>query len=253
MFWGKPGFVRMTLAAATGVSCLALAACGGVTASSLSVAPSASSTPDPLAKLTVAQLQEKLLADMKAASSVTMSGTTTQSGETDTVTFAIKPGRGCTGTIGMGSKGSIKVIEIGSTVYLNMDNKYWEANGGTDAQQVIALIGGRYIKVSTTNKSMGSLASACDLSQMFSTNGKKDTFAKGKLTTLDGVRVLAVKDLTDGSTGYVSDTSKPRLIAISAPKGSKNGGENATVTYDAPVTLVAPPADQVIDGSTLGL
>jgi hypothetical protein len=88
---------------------------------------------------------------------------------------------------------------------------------------------------------------------MFETNGKKDTITKGKVTTRNGTRVLALNDLTDGSTGYVTDTSDPRLIAIAAPKDSKGGAQNATVTYDAPVTLTAPPASQVIDGSKLGM
>jgi hypothetical protein len=253
MVSGRLSFARVAAVAVAGASCLAAAACGGPTASSLSAAPSASSTVDPLAGLTVAQLETKVIADAKAASSVTLKGTSTQSGDTATFNIATKPGQGCTGTLDLGSKGSVKITEIGSTVYMNPDNKYWEAVSGTEAQQVIALVGGRYIKVSATDKDMESLADLCDVSQMFETNGKKDTVTKGKVTTRNGIRVLALNDLTDGSTGYVTDTSDPRLIAIAAPKDSKGGAQNATVTYDAPVTLTAPPASQVIDGSKLGM
>ena len=52
---------------------------------------------------------------------------------------------------------------------------------------------------------------------------------------------------------YVTDTSKPELVQLSAPKGSKNGSGLVTVTMNAPVTLTAPPASQVIDGSKLGM
>jgi hypothetical protein len=52
---------------------------------------------------------------------------------------------------------------------------------------------------------------------------------------------------------YVTDTSKPELVQLSAPKGSKNGSGLVTVTMDVPVTLTAPPASQVIDGSKLGM
>jgi hypothetical protein len=253
MVYGRLGFIRVAAVAFAGASCLAAAACGGTTASSLSAAPSVSSTADPLAGLTVAQLEAKVIADAKAASSVTLKGTSTQSGDTATFNIATKPGKGCTGTLDLGTKGSVKITEIGSTVYMNPDNKYWEAVSGTEAQQVIALVGGRYIKVSATDKDMASLADLCDVSQMFETNGKKDTITKGKVTTRNGTRVLALNDLTDGSTGYVTDTSDPRLIAIAAPKNSKGGAQNATVTYDAPVTLTAPPASQVIDGSKLGM
>lgn len=253
MFHVRRGVTRLAAAAVAGAGCLAAAACGG-SAASLSAVPLATRTADPLAGLTVAQLEAKAIADAKAASSVTLQGTTVDSGETDTISLAIKPGQGCTGTINMGSKaGSLKLIVIGTTLYLLADNTYWAANSGSDAQQVIALLGGRYIKASTTDKTMGQAALACDLSQIFSTNGKKDDITKGKVTTRDGVRVLTLNDLTDDSTGYLTDTATPLLVAFTAPKGSKDGGENATVTYGAPVTLTAPPASQVIDGSKIGL
>jgi hypothetical protein len=253
MFEGRPAFVRMTLVAAVGVSCLAAVACGGSTTSSGGAAPSATSTADPLAGLTAAQLEAKVIADAKSASSVTMKGTSSQSGETAALNLATKPGQGCTGTLDLGSKGSVKITEIGSTVYMNPDNKYWEAASGAEAQQVIALVGGRYIKAPATDKNMAPLADLCDMSQMFSTNGKQDTITKGKVTTRNGTRVLALNDLTDDSTGYVTDTSNPRLIEVTAAKGSKGGAQNFTVTYDAPVTLTVPPASQVIDGSKLGM
>ena len=115
----------------------------------------------------------------------------------------------------------MKITEIGSTFYMNPDNKYWEAASGSEAQQVIALVGGRYIKVSATDKNAGSLADLCDVSQMFLTNGKQDTVTKGKVTTRDGTRVLMLNDVTDGSTAYVTDTSNPRLIAFAAPRAPK--------------------------------
>jgi hypothetical protein len=66
-----------------------------------------------------------------------------QSGQSFTVNLAIKPGHGCTGTIGMGAKGNLKLIVINKTVYLNPDNTCWNANSGADAATVIALVDGR--------------------------------------------------------------------------------------------------------------
>jgi hypothetical protein len=255
MFRRRPDFVRVASVTAVAASGLALGACGGAAGSPAvtGAAPSAASTVDPLAALTVDQLEAKAIADAQATSSVTVRATVLQSGATDTVDIAIKPGQGCTGTLGLASSGSVKVTEVGSSLYLNPDNEYWTANGGSAAQQVIALVGGRYIKVPTTDKNFQSLTSACDLSQMFSTNGKRDTITKGKVTTRDGTRVLALNDLSDGSVGYVTDTGEPLLLAFAAPPGSKAGAENATVTYGAPVTLTTPPVGQVIDGSKLGM
>jgi predicted RecA/RadA family phage recombinase len=167
--------------------------------------------------------------------------------------MAIKPGRGCTGTLGAVGHGSFKLTKIGDTIYLNPDKKFWESNAGANAAQAISLVDGRYLKVAATDKTVGSLATICDVGQMFSTNGKQDTLKKGKVTTIDGTRVLALNDISEDTVSYVTDTGKPQLVEMTAPKGAKNGSGKVTVTYDAPVTLTAPPASQVLDGAQLGI
>src|ERR1700733_2788747 len=104
MFKGRPWYVRKTFAAAAGVTCLAIAACGGSAASGGAAAPSASSTVDPLASLTATQVSAKAVADAEAAPSLTFKGSVVQSGQPTTLDLAIKPGHGCTGTIDEGSK-----------------------------------------------------------------------------------------------------------------------------------------------------
>ena len=252
MFEGRPAFVRMTLAAAAGVSCLAAVACGSSTTSSGGAAPSASSTADPLAGLTAAQVQAKTVADAKASSSLALKGSLTQSSQSYSVNLAIKPSQGCMGTIGEGSKGSFKLIVIGKTVYLNPDDTFWKANAGANAAATIALINGRYLKLSASNSNMASLADMCDVSQLFSSDNPSEKVTKGAVTTLGGTRVLSLKD-SDGRVAYVTDTSKPRLVEFAAPKGSSAGTGKVTVTTGAPVTLTPPSASQVIDGSKLGM
>ena len=212
----------------------------------------AASTADPLASLSAKQVEAKVIADANAASSLALVGSISKSGEITTVDMAVKPGHGCTGTMGIAGQGSFKLTKIGGTVYLKPDKKFWEANGGPQASQVIALVNGRYLKLSPGDKNMGSLATICDVSQMFSTGGKQDTVARGKVAALGGTRVLALKDTSEDTVMYVTDTSKPQLVEMTAPKGAKNGSGKIVVTYGAPVTLTAPPAGQVLDGSQLG-
>ena len=251
MFRGRPRFVRTTLVAAAGVSCLAIAACGSSGSASAGAAPSASSTVDPLAGLSAAKVLAETVADAKVASSLTMKGTITQSGQSLTVNLAIKPGHGCTGTIGMGSKGNLKLIVIGKTAYLNPDDTFWKANSGANAATVIALVGGRYLKAPTSDSNMTAFADLCDVSQILAPDSSSGPVTRGAVTTLAGTRVLPLKD--SESVAYVTDTSKPELVQLSAPKGAKNGSGLVTVTMNVPVTLTAPPASQVIDGSKLGM
>ena len=101
---------------------------------------------------------------------------------------------------------------------------------------------------------MGSLASICDVGQMFSTDGKQDAMVKGKVTALDGTRVLALKDTADDSVAQVTDTSKPQLVELTSPKGAKDGSGKITVSLRR--TRHADRARRPVrclDGSQLGL
>src|ERR1700733_5204679 len=116
MFHRRPGLAGLAALALAGASCLAVTG-GGGPAASLSAAPAASAA-DPLANLTGNQVETQAFANLKAASSMTLVGTVTQSGTSYTVNLGIKPGHGCAGTIAMGSQGSFKLILIGKVVYL---------------------------------------------------------------------------------------------------------------------------------------
>lgn len=252
MFKGRP-WVQITLAAAAGVSCLAVSACGSSTTSG-AAAPSASSTVDPLASLSAAKVNAEAIADAEAAPSMTIDGTASQSGKAYTIDLGIKRGTGCTGTIGMGSSGSMKMIVIGKTMYFQANEQFWKTAAGNtaDTSAAIALIDGRYLEVPTSDKNMSQLADMCSVKSLMTSGSTAVPDGKGPVTTLNGTRVVPVK-LSDGSTDFVTDTSKPEFVKASAPAGSKAGEGNATVTIGAPVTLTAPPASQVLNGSELGM
>ena len=188
----------MAAVAAAAASCLLVAACGGISASSLSTAASARSTPDSAASLSAGKVAAEALANLKAASSLTMAGTVDDSGKNITLNFDFKPGHGCAGTAGEGGEGSVKLIMIGKTIYVDPDNQWWKSQGGSDASAFIALIDGRYIKTSTSARGMASIASLCDLSQRMASGKMTGTYTRGKLTTLGGTRVLPIADSQGG-------------------------------------------------------
>ena len=248
MFHRRPGLAGLAALALAGASCLAVTGCGGPTAASLSAAPAASAA-DPLANLTGNQVETQAFANLKAASSMTLVGTVTQSGTSYAVNLGIKPGHGCTGTIAMGSQGSFKLILIGKVVYLDPDTQFWKANAGADASAAIALVKGRYISTTTSKDGMSAVASMCDPSQLLGPVTVSGTAPKRAVTTLHGIRVLPLEN-TDNSVLYVTDTSKPEIVELDAPG---TGAGPLTFSVGAPVTLTPPPTSQVIDGSQVGL
>lgn len=251
MFQVQPGVVRMASVAAVAASCLGAAACGSSGSSGAAASPS--STPNPLASLTAAQVRQKAVADAEAAPSLTMNGTVAESGQTYTIDLGIKHSQGCEGTVGVGTEGSVKIIVIGQTVYVNPDKQFWTSNAGSNASAVNALINGRYIRTTMSDKNVAGISAMCSVSQLLNQNSGTTgtgTVTKGPVTTLNGTRVLELK-VSDGSTEYVTDTSKPEFVEATAPKGTKGGSGKVVVGIDAPVTLTAPPASQVLDGSEI--
>jgi hypothetical protein len=251
IFQIRPDFVRMASVAAVAASCLAAAACGSSGSSSTSAAASPSSTKNPLASLTGTQVLRDAVTNAENAPSLTMNGTVAQPSQTYTIDLGIKHGQGCAGTIGVGAEGSLKLIVIGQTVYLNPDKQFWTVNAGSDASAVIGLINGRYVKTTTSDKNVAGLNNLCNVSQILNSGSSGTvTATKGAITTLNGTRVQALKT-SDGTTVYVTDTSKPQLVEAVAPKSAKNGSGRIAVMVGAPVTLIAPSASRVLNGSEI--
>ena len=258
----RPSLVRMAVVAAAGLSCLTVAACGASTnsnnsgatgtstASSASTAAGASSMADPLANLSGTEVATKAIANTRAASSVKMTGTLTESGVTYDLNLGIKQGHRCSGTIGERGKGSFKLIVIGKTVYFNPDDLFWKTFAGPAASAAIALVNGRYIQSSTSKSELASFASMCDISQLLGP-ATATKVTKGPVTTLGGTRVLRLTD-SEGAAMYVTDTSEPVVVELTKTNGGAGTGK-VDFAVGAPVTVTAPPTSQVIDGSKIGL
>ena len=255
MTYGLRKSVRLAALAAVGAGCLMVAACGSGSAAAASRAAGASagasSTPDPLAGLSANKIAAKAIVNLEAAPSVTMAGSLVVSGQPFTVTVGIKPGAGCAGSIGTSSKVSIQLIMIGKTVYIRPNDAYWKAHAGSNANAAIKWENGRYIKT-TASGFVGSANEVCDLSQTLGPLKLGETMTKGKLTTLDGIKVLPLTNGPDG-TLWVTDTAKPELVKMELPAGSNNSTTGVlTFSPGVPIPLTAPPASDVVEGSAAG-
>src|SRR5207253_776751 len=228
--------------------------CGGSGTGGTGGAPSASASvtstvADPLAGLTGDQVVAKAVAELKAVPSFTMAGTVTDSSGTYNVNLSYKKGQGCQGTVAQPGKGSFAMVVIGTTAWVKPDDAFWKANAGSQAPAMIALQSGRYLKASTSNARITSLAKPCDVTSLPSSFTEATGVAKGPVTVMGGQRVLPLTDKVKGGTLYVTDANPPRIVQLSNTKAGDHG--KLTFSY-TPVTLTPPPASQTVDGSKLG-
>jgi hypothetical protein len=241
---------RVTIAAVTtGVLLLGgTAACssGGSSTPSPSPSPvqSAEATPNGVEQLDAQQILQRAQTAAKAAESVKVSAQTQE--EAGAMSFEITMAKtGAQGTV-TNAQGSLELIATEDTIFIKGDEKFNQAYGG---QGGAALLQGKWLSIPSDNPQ----------AQPFQGLVSLETFFQGLLTPettptkvtpkdVNGVRCVGLQ--TDSGTLWVATTGEPYPMAIEPPSGQQG---NVTMTdWNAPVTISAPPQDQVVDITKLG-
>ena len=237
-----------------GASVLAAAAVLSATACG-----SSSSSTSALAGMSPDQIVQKSVADLKAASSVRITGQVVNSGQTIAVDLTDVAAKGCQGTIGLAApatsstkavSGTADIVEVDSTVYMKLSDSFF-TSAGLPASE-FSQVSGKYIKLAS-GSNLASFAQLCDPSTLSTAFSKEDTgFAKAGTATINGQPTLALKQPKNPSNGtvYVSESATPQILRIAGPAGQ---GSIDFSDYNAPATITAPPASQIVDGSKFGL
>jgi hypothetical protein len=234
---------------AIAVSLLAVlaAGCGSGSPASSGAAASTGPSGNPLAAMTAQQILTKAIADFKGASSVHLGGLEKDSGQTFAMDLTIGT-NGCTGTIGMGAQGSLRLLRIGRTVWIKPDKEYWKS-ALSAAPQDLPAVQGKYVRLSPKGPVTSSLGSFCYLSQLASQfSGGADRVVKGQTATVLGQPALQLKDTQATGSAYVTLSATPELLQT-----GDTGGHIDFTDYNAPLTLTPPPARQTVAGSKYGL
>jgi hypothetical protein len=220
---------------------------------------SSSSSTSALAGMSPDQIVQKSVADLKAASSVRITGKVVNSGQTIALNLTDVAAKGCQGTIGLAApatssskavSGTANIVEADGIVYMKLSNSFF-TSAGLPASE-FSQVSGKYIKL-TSGSNLASFAQLCNPSTLSTAFAKEDTgFVKAGTATVNGQPTLAFKQPKNPSNGtvYVSESATPQILRIVGPAGQ---GSIDFSDYNASVTITAPPASQVIDGSKFGL
>lgn len=220
---------------------------------------SSSSSTSPLAGLSADQVVQKSVADLKAASSVRITGKVVNSGQTIALDLTDAAAQGCKGTIGLAAgatssssavSGTADIVEADSIVYMKLDESFFKSAGLPASD--FSTVDGKYIKLTSTS-ALASFAQLCNPSTLAGAFAKEDTgFVKSRTATVNGQPAIGFTQPKNASTGtvYVSDSATPQILRIAGPA---NEGTIDFTDYNAHVTITAPPASEVVDGSQFGL
>ena len=230
---GRAGLIAIAAAViAAGTVC-------GPLALSAAAVPSAPAG-NPLAGLTADQIASRAAADFTAASSFHYHGSGKDSGQTISISMTVTH-QGGTGSIGYGSHGGFAILDIGKTMWIQPDDKFWEYVGVPASE--VPLVHGMWLLPagSAGHTVVAAFAPLCHASKLLSILAPQLTgLVKGKTIKISGHQALQLQNISGQESIYVSISGKPEILRIS------NDGTLTFSRYGARVTLTPPPPGDVI-------
>jgi hypothetical protein len=217
-------------------------------ATTASGATAASASSSALSGLTAGQIAARATADLKTVSSVHVSGSVKNSGQSLSMSLTLGT-EGCTGTLGIKGKGSFQLLKIGKKVWIKPDDKFWKTAAGSAGSAVLHRLSGKYIEPAGKGSSLGAIGELCYPSKFVSIfAGPVTGLVKGPVTTISGQPALQLKDTVDPGSAYVTISARPQFLRLDAGRD----GHLDFTSYDAPMNLTPPPASETLDGAKYG-
>jgi hypothetical protein len=242
--------LRRSIAAGSLTVLAFTAGCGGSDSTS---SGGASTSPTPtdngVAALSASQILSRARTALQSAPSIRVKGSVVNEGARLTIDLRAsdKGGRATITQTGQ----TIEVLRIGTTVYVKADADFWRAQTRNTA--AAELLKGKYLKGSTSDAKLASIAELTDMDKFVGTLlTPKGTVQKGPKKTVRGTEAIAL-DVSgqDGGTLYVATRGQPYPLQIVSTTASEPGTIDF-LDYGVPVPLTPPPAEQVVDTSKLG-
>jgi hypothetical protein len=175
----------------------------------------------------------------ESAKSVHVSGSLNQGGTNISLDLKMAAGVGASGWMSDAGKRFSLVLDH-NTLYINGGASFWKAFGNA---AVASVLQGKWLKTPATGH-YASIAKFADLRQFFQqiydeTNGK---VAKTSTKTINGTKVIGVRDTTKTGTLYIATNGKPYPVEIDGATSSKSGatGKLDFTDFNSAVTITAP-------------
>jgi hypothetical protein len=175
----------------------------------------------------------------ESAKSVHVSGSLNQGGTKIALDLKMVAGVGATGSMSDGGKHFSLVLDHG-TLYINGGPSFWRAFGNAS---VTSRLQGKWLKTPATGN-YASIAKFADLHQFFQQifNETKGKVAKTSTKTINGTKVIGVRDTTKTGTLYIATSGKAYPVEIDGATSSKSGatGKLDFTGFNSAVTITAP-------------
>ncbi|GHB60608.1 lipoprotein [Streptomyces viridiviolaceus] len=208
---------------------------------------------EPFAGLTGGEIVERAVEATAGAASLRITGDVPddRGGGTVRVDLAMDRKGECAGTVSAGGEGEAQLIRTGDTLYLKYDEAFLraqsEGESAAETDAAVAMLAGRWTKMSVTGQDAQDIAGFCDLDTVLGGAQDVDSDAtRGRTTTVDGASaiVLSERDGADRQTLYVAAEGTPYLLRVDSTSATDPGSLTFS-DYDVPVPAREPDGEIV--------
>ncbi|HEU5037945.1 MAG TPA: hypothetical protein VFT70_13145 [Nocardioides sp.] len=188
--------------------------------------------------------------DMGDLEAVKVAGEITSDGQAISIDLQANSSGDCTGSLGI-ADGKAELLGVDGDTWMKPDEAFWRSFAGTSADQIISIVGDKWVVVPDGEDSINQF---CDVNDLLDNLLKEDTsdgstYTKKGTDTVDGDDVVKVdnEDPKDGtSTGYVLVDDPHYLVKIEKTDGADTGSVTFS-EFDEEFEVTAPGTDEVID------
>jgi hypothetical protein len=162
----------------------------------------------------------------RSAGAVHVSGSIVERGARLSLDLHLVRNTGAVGRMGL-KGGTIKLVRVGSKVYMNGNTAFWAAYGGPAAAQLYA---NRWLTIPTSSAQIAPFVALTDIDKLFGgAVGSHGKIEKDGTITYRGHKVIVLKEAGGaGGTLYVAASGTPYPLALLGP----GAGAQGTLAFD---------------------
>jgi hypothetical protein len=187
--------------------------------------------------------------DMSDLDAVRVAGSMSSDGQEIKLDIQASADGDCTGSIGAAG-GSAELLGVSGKTWMKPDEAFWRASVGDSADQIISLVGDKWVVIPEDEDSLNTFCDVDDLlDELLKDEDSGSTYSKQGTDEVDGDDVVKIdnEDKEEGtSTGYVLVDDPHYLVKIEKTEGEDTGSVTFS-EFDEEFEVEAPADDDVID------
>ncbi len=186
--------------------------------------------------------------DMKELKSLRLEGDVTTDGQQVSMDMQMTTDGDCQGTVGL-MGGEAEFLSVGGDTWFRPDEEFWRATAADRADQIIALVGDKWVVLPPGEADVSSFCDLDELLDEFDDEDPDDDTTKGDTDEVHGEEAIIIEgesDEGDPMKAWIAVDGKHYILKLEVSQGDEPGIIELS-DFDEDLDLEPPPDDEVVD------